>query len=135
VRKTQEGILTDCDGVQVECIRNNHIQPTPDGRGCSYSFRIKAENKTIVASGDVRGTADLAPFLEEWCDVLLMETGHHSAPKLCQEWKEKNYAIGKIIFMHHGREMLKDQSEVAERCASAWGSPVTISYDGMEVEL
>ena len=135
VRKSQEGLLTDCDGVTVECIRNNHIQPKPDGRGCSYSFRIKAEGKTIVASGDVRGTADLDPFLKEGCDVLLMETGHHSAPKLCQEWKENNYAIGKIVFMHHGREMLKDQSEVAERCACAWGSPVVISYDGMEMEL
>jgi hypothetical protein len=31
--------------------------------------------------------------------------------------------------------MLKDQSEVAERCAAAWGEPVMIAYDGMEVEL
>ena len=134
-RQSKEGILSDNDGVQVECIRNNHIQPKPDGRGASYSFRIKAEGKTIVASGDVRSTADLAPFLEEGCDLLLMETGHHSAPALCQEWKEKNYKIGKILFFHHGREMLKDQSEVAERCAVNWGSPVMIAYDGMEVEL
>ena len=135
VRKTREGLLTDNDGVTVECIRNNHIQPKPDGRGCSYSFRIKAEGKTIVASGDVRSTADLAPFLEEGCDLLLMETGHHSAPKLCQEWKDKNYRIGKVLFMHHGREILRDQSEVAERCACIRGEAVMMAYDGMELEL
>lgn len=134
-RQTQPGILTDADGVCVEAIRNNHIQPKADGRGASYSFRIKAEGKTIIGSGDVRSTDDLASFLEEGCDLLLMETGHHSAPKLCQEWKEKNYQIGKILFIHHGREMLKDQSEVAERCAAIWGEVVMIAYDGMEVEL
>ena len=134
-RRAEPGILSDCDGVQVECIQNNHIQPKPDGRGRSFSFRIKAEGKTIVASGDVRSTDDLDPFLKEGCDLLLMETGHHSAPKLCAEWKERNYNIGKILFIHHGREMLRDQSEVAERCAAAWGEPVYISYDGMEMEL
>lgn len=135
VRRTEEGLLCDSDGVAVECIRNHHIEPQPDGRGASYSFRITAEGKTIIFSGDVRSTADLAPFLEKGCDVLLMETGHHSAPKLCQEWKDNNYAIGKVVFLHHGREMLRDQSEVAERCASVWGSPVAIAYDGMELEL
>ncbi len=134
-RQTQPGVLTDGDGVKVEAVRNNHIQPKADGRGASYSFRIKAEGKTIIGSGDVRSTDDLAPFLEEGCDLLLMETGHHSAPALCQLWKERNYKIGKILFIHHGREMLKDQSEVAERCAAAWGEPVMIAYDGMEVEL
>jgi ribonuclease BN (tRNA processing enzyme) len=134
-RRTSPGILTDADGVSVEAVRNNHIQPKADGRGSSYSFRIKAEGRTIIGSGDVRSTDDLAPFLEEGCDLLLMETGHHSAPKLCQEWKERNYRIGRILFIHHGREMLKDQSEVAERCAAAWGEPVMIAYDGMEVEL
>ena len=134
-RQTQPGVLTDGDGVKVEAVRNNHIQPKADGRGASYSFRIKAEGKTIIGSGDVRSTDDLAPFLEEGCDLLLMETGHHSAPALCQLWKERNYKIGKILFIHHGREMLKDQSEVAERCAAIWGEPVMIAYDGMEVEL
>ena len=134
-RQTQPGVLTDGDGVKVEAVRNNHIQPKADGRGASYSFRIKAEGKTIIGSGDVRSTDDLAPFLEEGCDLLLMETGHHSAPALCQLWKERHYKIGKILFIHHGREMLKDQSEVAERCAAAWGEPVMIAYDGMEVEL
>ena len=134
-RQTKEGVLTDNDGVKVECIRNHHIEPKADGRGASYSFRIKAEGKTIVASGDVRSTADLAPFLEEGCDLLLMETGHHCAPKLCQEWKDKNYKIGKILFIHHGREILRDQSEVSERCASVWGGPVAMAYDGMELEL
>ena len=135
VRQTQPGVLTDADGVFVECIRNHHIEPLSDGRGASYSFRIKAEGKTIIASGDVRSSDDLAPFLEEGCDILLMETGHHSAPRLCQVWKERNYKIGKVVFMHHGREILKDAAGVAGRSAINWGEPVTIAYDGMELEL
>ena len=135
VTQTQPGLLTDCDGVRVECIRNHHIEPDARGRGASYSFRIKAEGKTIIASGDVRSTADLAPFLEEGCDLLLMETGHHSAPKLCQEWKDKNYAIGQVLFLHHGREILKDEAGVAQRCAAIRGKAVLMAFDGMELEL
>ena len=135
VTQTAPGILCDGDGVTVECIRNHHIEPDANGRGASYSFRIKAEGKTIIFSGDVRSTEDMAPFLEEGCDVLLMETGHHSAPKLCQEWKEKNYSIGKIVFIHHGREILRDEADVAGRCAINWGAPVIMSYDGMELEI
>ena len=96
---------------------------------------VKAEGKTIIASGDVRSTDDLAPFLEEGCDLLLMETGHHSAPKLCQEWKERNYAIGKVVFFHHGREILRDEAGVAARCAEIRGEAVTMAFDGMELEL
>lgn len=135
VRQIQPGVLTDEEGVHVECLRNHHIEPLPDGRGASYSFRIKAEGKTIIASGDVRSTDDLAPFLEEGCDMLLMETGHHSAPKLCQVWKERNYQIGKVVFMHHGREILKDPADVAGRCAVNWGEAVILAHDGMELEL
>ncbi len=135
VRQTQPGVLTDADGVFVECIRNHHIEPLSDGRGASYSFRIKAEGKTIIASGDVRSSDDLAPFLEEGCDILLMETGHHSAPRLCQVWKERNYKIGKVVFIHHGREILKDPADVAGRCAINRGEPVIIAHDGMELEL
>lgn len=135
VTRMAPGVLSDSEGVQVECIRNNHITPGPDGRGASYSFRIKAEGKTIIFSGDVRSTDDLVPFLEEGCDLLLMETGHHSAPKLCQEWKERNYRIGKVVFLHHGREILRDAAGVAGRCAINWGEPVTIASDGMELEL
>lgn len=135
ISQTRPGVLTDSDGVKVECIRNNHIRPDADGRGGAYSFRIKAEGKTIIASGDVRSTDDLAPFLEEGCDLLLMETGHHSAPKLCQEWKERNYAIGKVVFFHHGREILRDEAGVAARCAEIRGEAVTMAFDGMELEL
>lgn len=135
VTQTAPGILCDNDGVTVECIRNHHIEPDAEGRGGSYSFRIKAENRTIIFSGDVRSTADIAPFLEEGCDVLLMETGHHSAPKLCLEWKEKGYRIGKVVFLHHGREILRDQDHTAGLCAINWGEPVIIAHDGMELEL
>lgn len=133
--RTRPGLLCDSDGVAVECLRNHHIEPDANGRGASYSFRIKAENKTIIFSGDVRSTADMEPFLEEGCDLLLMETGHHSAPKLCQEWKDKAYKIGKVVFLHHGREILKDQADVADRCAVTRGEPVIIAHDGMELEL
>ena len=135
VRKTQPGILCDENGVTVEALRNHHIEPDVRGRGSSWSFRIRAEGKTVVYSGDVRSTADIAPFLEEGCDLLLMETGHHSAPELCRVWQEKAYAIGRVVFMHHGREILRDEGGVLRKCREALGDKVKIACDGMELEL
>ena len=135
VRKIQEGVLCGEDGVRVEALRNHHIEPDARGRGTSWSFRITAEGKTVIYSGDVRSTDDLAPFLEQGCDLLLMETGHHSAPELCRQWQERNYAIGRVLFMHHGREMLRDQGDVARRCEAIRGKTVSIACDGMELEL
>jgi len=134
-RKIREGVLCNENGVRVEALRNHHIEPDARGRGSSWSFRITAEGKTVIYSGDVRSTDDLAPFLEQGCDLLLMETGHHSAPELCRKWQERNYAIGRVLFMHHGREMLRDQGDVARRCEAVRGKTVLIACDGMEVEV
>ena len=97
--------------------------------------KSRRDGKTVIYSGDVRSTDDLAPFLEQGCDLLLMETGHHSAPELCRQWQERNYAIGRVLFMHHGREMLRDQGDVARRCEAIRGKTVSIAFDGMELEL
>lgn len=135
VRKTSEGILSDEDGICVECVRNNHITPAEDGSGASYSFLIKCENKRIIFSGDVRSSADMECFLKDGCDLLMMETGHHSAPKLCQEWKDKGFNIGKVLFIHHGREILADPAGVKARCEAVWSVPVIIAHDGLEMEI
>ena len=64
-----------------------------------------------------------------------MATGHHSAPQLCREWQERNYAVGDVLFLHHGREILRDERGVRERCGAIRGKAVLIAYDGMALEL
>ena len=135
VRKTAEGLLTDEDGITVECVRNCHMTPRSDGSGCSYSFRIRSEGKTIIFSGDVKNSDEIDCFLKDGCDLLMMETGHHSAPALCQEWKEKKYAIGQVMFVHHGRAIIADPEGVKAQCEAVWGAPVIIAHDGLELEL
>ena len=133
-RSLHAGSEAEMDGVKVSWRPNTHLAPDARGRSRSWSFKIEAEGKTIVYSGDVKSPDELGDWLRG-PDMLLMETGHHSAPELCRQWQERNYAIGRVLFMHHGREMLRDQGDVARRCEAIRGKTVSIAFDGMELEL
>ena len=110
-KKVTDGVVFKNSDIKVEAVHNSHL---PDLS--SYSFCIKAEGKRIVYSGDVKGIWELECFLKEKTDVLLMETGHHSAVNVLQYIKEQGYNIDKVFFMHHGREILYDYEGVLDKC-------------------
>ena len=111
VKKISDGVLLKNDDVEVEAIHNFHLQDLS-----SHSFCVKAEGKRIVYSGDVKSIEDLDSFLKEKTDLLLMETGHHSAPDVLNLIGQKGYDVDKVYFMHHGREILYDYDGVLEKC-------------------
>ena len=69
--------------VRVEARANSHVAPRPSGEPRSYSFRITAEGKTILYSGDVGSIRELDGWTRR-CDLLLMENGHHQPPEVCR---------------------------------------------------
>ena len=110
-----EGEIYKDENITVSAIHNNHISDNSNGWQ-SFSFLINAEGNKIVYSGDIKNLDDIHSFLKDGCDILFVETGHHSPEKLCREISEKSYDIKKVYFMHHGRAILYGYDEEFEKC-------------------
>ncbi len=107
----QDGLLFE-ENIAIEALHNNHIPlDNVTGKPRSFSFRVRAEGKTIILSGDVKSFHDFDPWLDEGCDLLLMETGHHGLRNVCDGLSA--YPVKKILFYHHGREIMDNYDNVA----------------------
>lgn len=93
------------ENLSVEALHNRHLKKFEEnGEKLSFSYRIKAEGRTVVFSGDVGELCDLDAFLNEECDSLLLETGHHTIEDVCRYVNGKN--VKNLLFVHHGREII-----------------------------
>lgn len=119
--KLTDTTVFDNGSIKVEPLHNAHL-PQVNGEWQSFSFRISAEGKRIIYSGDVKSITELAPFLKDGCDMLLMETGHHLAEDICQYIISENYPVGSITFLHHGRAILRDYEGTLARCRAIFPS-------------
>ena len=119
------------DRITVESMGNAHIAVPEGTPPQSFSFRISAEGRTVIFSGDVRSGEELDPWCDRGADLLLMENGHHSPPKLCARWKERHCPLSRIVFLHHGREYLTWPQETLRKCRTAWGKNVDFAVDRM----
>ena len=113
--KITDSVLLENQDVKVEAIHNHHLPQTDDGWQ-SFSFRITAENKRLIYSGDIHSIEDLSEFLKDGCDTLFIETGHHDAEVICKRIRQKGYAVNALYFLHHGRKILNDFEGVLRRC-------------------
>lgn len=128
-----EGTLLKNEDIEVEAYHNTHLGSS-EGGWLSYSFRIRAEGKTVVMSGDLGSFDDLSGLLSEGCDLLLMETGHHSAETVARTVKERGYRVGRLCFYHHGREILDHYDDCLARCRSV-DRDVVFAADGDVIEM
>ncbi len=130
VKKVETGLILDDGIVQVEAIDNMHIGVL----GLSKSYRIRHAGKTIVYSGDVRDIAEMEAWLDEGCDLMFMETGHHGVKAVC-DYVAAHPKVKRLWFIHHGREILYHTQECRELACSILGEMVHISDDGDELEI
>ena len=130
----QEESVSECEGVKVSWRPNAHLAPDSNGKARSWSFKIECEGKTIVYSGDVSSPDELGDWLRK-TDVLLMETGHHSAPELCRKFKHEKRKISKLVFMHHGFEILDHYAETWDRARDIWDGELYFAEDGQVFEI
>ena len=114
-KKVADGILLQNEDIQVEAHHNYHLGQTEEGWQ-SFSFRIFAEGKKLIYSGDIHTLDDMAQWLKEDCDALFVETGHHTAEDICKEIREKGYAVKSLYFLHHGRKLINDFEGTLQRC-------------------
>jgi len=128
VNRTKDGVIFQDENIKVTAFHNHHIQSEEGSGWLSYSYLIETEGKKIVFSGDVRDMYDLDELISDGCDILLVESGHHKILKVGEYIGTKN--IDKVIFIHHGREIINDRNKV-EEIIKNFARPTIISYDGM----
>lgn len=129
-----DGVIYDSDGIKVTALHNLHMVKTDDGRWQSFSFLIEADGKRIVYSGDIKSMEDISTLIES-CDMLLIETGHHSVEDICKYIKDENKDVDKLVFIHNGRGILNDPIGELNRAKEIFGDNVLISEDGMTIDL
>ncbi|MBR4058978.1 MAG: MBL fold metallo-hydrolase [Lachnospiraceae bacterium] len=131
--QVEEGVLFDDGVMKVTAIKNRHMAHVETDRCLSYSYLMECEGKRLVYSGDVGKYEDLDVLLNEYCDGLVIETGHFGIDAARQYTADKY--IGKIFFSHNGREILNTPIAAQEKINRYFGNNAIICEDGMTVEL
>lgn len=130
--KVVDGKVFSDEAIEVEARHNRHLRPAENGDWRSFSYRISAEGKRIICSGDLKEAAELDEWLDAGCDLVLMESGHHRPWEAAAHIREvAGGKVRKLVFMHHGRDYLDRPEETAELTRQAWGSPVVFADDAM----
>ncbi len=130
--EVSDGLVFEDENVRVTAIHNDHLREADKEGWHSYSYLIESEGKKIVFSGDVHYPHELDPLLEGGCDLLIMETGHHKVTDVCEYAKSRG--IRKLVFNHHGREILRSVSD-AEKVIDSYGIDGVIANDGDVIEM
>lgn len=128
-----DGVLFDDGAVKITAYHNMHIRRAEGEPWRSFSFRIEAEGKAIVYSGDIRELQELDSAIGEGCDCAITETGHFKIDAVHAYYAEKN--VGCVYFSHNGREILGDPEGSREKVAALFGRRGVIAEDCMTVDV
>ena len=130
-----DGKVFSDENISVEALHNMHLGVPEDGVWKSFSYRVTCENRRLVFSGDIKGIDDIAPFLSDGCDVLFIETGHHHPGNIAAAIKERQFKVGKLIYVHSGRYILNDYDGSVKSIEENWGKEFLVAEDAMTIEL
>ncbi len=128
----RDGLVFEDGNIAVTAFHNHHLQSEEGDGWLSYSYRIEAEGKRIVFSGDVKRPEDLDLAVGDGCDLLLIETGHHSIESVAKYVNSRN--VKEVFFIHHGLEILGDFEGAREKI-KAINVPARLLDDGDTFEL
>ena len=128
-----DGVIFDRDGVKVEALHNFHLGREEPWR--SYSYRITAEGKTVIFTGDIKESSDIDAFLADGCDLLFTETGHHKPDTMANHITEHQYRVGRLALLHHGRSILYDRDGSEAMLRAAWPGDCLICEDADTIIL
>ena len=129
----ENGVLFNDGNVKVSAANNSHITGKPDDPLISYSYKIEAEGKKIVYSGDVKCYSELDALIGEFCDGIIIETGHFGIDDTYDYLKNKN--VNKVMFSHNGREIINYPEKSRKKVENYFKGNGIICEDGMIIEL
>lgn len=126
------GAFYEDENIKVSAFESHHLPLGENGKIQAFSYRIETEGKSAVFSGDIKSMDDLIPAVGDGCDLLLCETGHHDVKTVCDFAESHN--IKRLIFVHHGREILENRASVNEAIECCM-IPVQLACDAMDIIL
>ena len=87
-RLVKDGLIYEDENIRVTAFHNHHLKDDGvDGVWHSFSYRIEAEGKCIIYSGDLKSPAELDAMNPETADLVIMETGQASVSMLQRRLK------------------------------------------------
>ncbi len=107
-----EGVLFEDDNMKVTAMHNKHMGIPADGKWLSYSFKIEAEGKTLVYTGDISSYEEILPLIGDGCDAVFAETGRHDFRDVCRFLNGKN--VKSLFFTHNSRELIESTDAILE---------------------
>lgn len=125
---TDEGTCFDNGDIKITARHTDHMPPE-NGRYTSYSYKVEAEGKTVVFSGDTR-LEDFERTVPAYCDALFAETGHHQIEDVCEALKKYGKNVGRLFFTHNGGYIMEDPAAAEERVRKAFGDSFAVCRDG-----
>ena len=136
IQTSREGIFYDDGFIKMEAFQTKHLEwsaKNPELK--SYSFRITAEGKRCLFTGDLCGDFSDFPFdAASDSDLLVSELVHFPIEKAYEYLKDLK--IGRLIFNHLANRW-QDSKEIpyALGLFKSVPYPVEFGYDGMSIEV
>lgn len=127
--QVEDGLVFEDERIKVSAIHNKHIGDDGSCGWHSFSYLIETGGKRILYSGDVKTPYEYEALLGKGVDLLIMETGHHAVSDILDFAREHNN-VGKLLFNHHGREILGNREATEEKIRES-GINAAICYDCM----
>lgn len=120
--------------MRVTALHNLHLPDRADGAHRAYGFLIECEGKRIIYTGDTGGVDDYASLFP--CDILITETGHHTADSVAAELTRKNLIpADRLIFTHHGVQILADFDGELAKAQNAMPGKIVFMNDSDEMTI
>lgn len=133
INTLKNGLIYSDDDISVEAMGNLHMPKTKDDKYVSYSFRIKILNdpkKTIIYTGDIRALDEIDPWLNEGCDLMLHENGHHLPDRICKQLQEQYPGkVKELMIMHLSHYMKHDKEFEVALAEKYWKKPIMVPKD------
>ena len=127
-----DGLVFEDERIRVTAHHTRHLGEDGSNGWHSFSYLIETEGKRILFSGDVKTPAELDPQIGGGVDLVIMETGHHKVMSVLDFLKDR--PIRKLVFNHHGREILADRGAANEKIKES-GLPAEILSDMQTIIL
>lgn len=111
------------------------IEPAALDRFEIFGLSMNCASRRVVFSSDLGAPEDLAPVLEEPCDVLVCELSHFSPEDLFAFLRPR--AIGLLVLNHLGTQYAGREEEIAGAARAALPDirEVVVPHDGALVDF
>ncbi len=130
--EVKDGLVYEDALIHVTARHNTHLGEH-EAPWHAFSYRIEAEGKTVILSGDIGSIAELDCWSD--CDLMFLESGHHDPAHSAAHLAALSACPRRLVFYHHGRKMLADPIACTAEAAAIYPNEIICAEDGMQIEL